>query len=390
MKHSKLDLKMILIIGMTAIIIALISVILGRNRSPEDLKKTSPRNIVAEKEKEIPPPPPDIIRIRKQEGKKYRTSSVGQIRGEALNRNWGLSTVQHFLYRWEVIYDSEIIRNDGRYIKEKRRFLANKTWLIVAPREINISTKWIMAVEVGGRYLGYDGFGKFVKLAELGINTLLSLGPSVDDMQVKWKSHSLEGKTVVLTLPDTMKEHDVKVEGNMLTQEEIEMLRDASLLMDARTLPKENMEQGESWTVPASELAMCFDPDMGGKIGGIVTLTRQKDQPGADATIAPLHLDMDVTVRDQQKGNAVVGRFIANGNGQFNKSSGVLEHAQLDGKADYQKVSTDHLLFEARQEYKPKLTIEYRCFSWDDPSIESIRGKNVSMDKYLNDLNDVM
>ena len=39
----------------------------------------------------------------------------------------------------------------------------------------------------------------------------------------------------------------------------------------------------------------------------------------------------------------------------------IVTSASVKGYADYQNVSTDHLLFEARHAVKPKFEIQYNC-----------------------------
>jgi len=380
------DWKMLLIAGMAVVIVILVAIVLGGERKgePEEPVTTaeSAPGSTRQVETEAPdlPLPADIIRIRKAEGNTYRTSIVGQVKGEALNKDWGFRVVTHYLYRWELLYDSEILKNDGRTIEEERRFLTAHEYRIVSPREFHMSTGWLLTIEGVGWVFGARGVGAMVTAGETGLNKILG-GPAVEEMTVRWKPHSIEGKKATLRLPDTMRSTDVEVSGE-LTQEDRDILRNMSLLLDARTLPKEDMKEGETWTVDASELAVALDPGLDGKVVGTLRLARLEDEEATAGVIAPLRMNLDATLRDRGRGNAVQGRFMADGEGRFNKEEGILETAELIGKATYEELSTDHLLFEARHEYRPELEIQFKCYNLSDPDVINVRGQTLDMEQF--------
>ncbi len=370
MRQGKTDWKVLAIGGMAVVVVVLLAVLLGSGR-----------------EKPVPPPPdmpppPDIIRARKTEGHTYRTSVVGQVTGRAYKKDWGFGSASHFLYRWELVYDSAVLKNDGTTMEEDRRFLVAQTQEIVAPRRFDIGTGWILGLELAGYWVGLPGAGAWVKGLEVGANKWLSGQPDVEELKLRRKPLSIEGKRVRLVVDDVAKDSTPRVIGD-LTPEDKQLLEGASLLLDARTLPKEDMQQGETWMVDAAEFATFLDPELEGKVAGTLALTRLPDTEASGDKTAPLAMDLFATLRDRYDGDVIQGRFSASGEGLFNKTQGVLESAKLVGMAEYSQVSEDHFLFEARQEYTPNLAVEYRCYDLSDPDVAKIAGKTVSMDQFL-------
>lgn len=345
---------------------------------------------------------PSYLQMLRQEGKTYRSMVLGKLAGRASKSDWGIQGAAYFNYLYGLESTGKILKNDGVTIVEERTFKKVSEELLVSEYEVGIDLgarlkETLSLVESAGGAaivagdstgIGATAYGLANTIKGLdGTNFKIKKGwvdaarktgifkdfPQVDPEKFERElrmftqgtnDRLLEGKTVRITFVDGQGIKTIEPVNCVLSEKERDVIVRSNFALDHYIFPDRQVSPGDDWTVDGDTFSGFLDPRLVGKAGGKVTILRTADFVGADGAISKkLKLtDGNIVVRETSTSQAVTG--------QLNGLKGVLTipdavhvvtSAMLSGYADYQNVSTDHLLFEAKHTVKPKFEVNYQC-----------------------------
>ena len=345
---------------------------------------------------------PSYLQMLRQEGKTYRSVVLGKLTGRASKSDWGMQGAAYFTYLYGLESSGKILKNDGVTIVEERTFKKVSEELLVSEYEVGIDlgerlkgllsvVEWaggaaaaagdptgIGAVAAGAAdtIKAYDG--TTIPIKKGWVNAARSAGvfkdfPQVDPAKFERElrmftqgtnDRLLEGKTVRITFVDGQGIKTIEPVNCVLSEKERDVIIRSNFALDYYIFPDRKVSPGDDWTVEGDTLSGFLDPRLVGKAGGKVTILRTADFVGADGAISKkLKLtDGNIVVRETGSSQAVTGQLTGmKGVLSIPDAVHVVTSALLSGYADYQNVSTDHLLFEAKHAVKPKFEVNYQC-----------------------------
>ena len=178
------------------------------------------------------------------------------------------------------------------------------------------------------------------------------------------KEHLMERKSVRITYVNGQSITKIEPVNCSLSDKEKEVIERSNFVMDYYIFPDREVGVGSDWPVPGEVLGGFLDPRLSGKAGGSVTVMRTPDFVSADGAVSKRAkiTSGNLIVQDTDGGKEVTGKVTGiTGTLAIPDLIGVVTNAHLQGYADYQNVSTDHLLFQAKMAVKPKFEIQYNC-----------------------------
>ena len=360
--------------------------------------------------------PKEFKEIRKA-GHCYKSQVVGVVEGRGDNKDWIVACEVDYKYVYTLRYSSEVSSNDGYHIHERRTFDSVEEMLLISDQRFKLDvredTKWLFAFckNLGNAMFlvgdpNVKAWGKAIyltteltdialrqaerikfdrKLVETVFNSLEGAFGANEHFK-KFKDSvlntdlgkilgyppqmkMLEGKTFKLYYADGVGLEDVDVEdGTLITAREKELFHRAFYLSDYYIFrdqqdPKKVIGPGDTWKVDARTLAGVLDPRARHKVQGTIQLKRGEDQPGGGQPVATFDLiEGSVSLLSREDGKKVQGNMaFTKGKIFYDLNKQYVTHATLFGIANYQEISTDHLLFGTRLLSEPRISMEYKC-----------------------------
>ncbi|HPY29248.1 MAG TPA: hypothetical protein PLT00_00520 [Verrucomicrobiota bacterium] len=345
---------------------------------------------------------PAYLQMLRQEGKTYRSVVLGKLSGRASKADWGLQGTAHFNYLYGLESTAKVLRNDGVTIVEERNFTKVQEELLVSEYEVGIElgeriNKILSFVELFGERAFAAGVTSGIGAgASFGANAIRQLDGTTIPIKKGWvdmarnmgvfkdfpridpekferelrmftsgtNDRLLEGKTVRLTFVDGQGITQIEPINCVLSEKERDVIIRSNFALDHYIFPDRQISPGEEWEIDGDVLGGFLDPRLDGKAGGKVTITRIPDFTGADGSISKrLKIPRgNIVVQDVGGTRAVTGQLTGiTGILAIPDAIQVISSASLKGYADYQNVSTDHLLFAAKHTVRPKFEVQYRC-----------------------------
>jgi hypothetical protein len=325
---------------------------------------------------------PAMLQLLRQEGKTYHSRIVGKLNGKATKADWGFQGSAYFNYIYVVDSTGKILKNDGVTIVEERQFKQVKENLLVSEYEVGIDLgNGLLSGIIDfitGANTAENANGTAIKIpphwVELGRdNGLFKQLPQIDPNQYTDElrmfatgSHErlLEGKTVRITFVDGQGITSIEPVNCTLSERERDVIIRTNFVMDHYVFPDHQVSPGDDWTVDGSVFSGFLDPRLEGKAEGSLTVTRQGDFVAPNGAVSKkLKLTQgNITVRDQNATNVINGELLnVTGVLIIPDKEGVVTSAILKGSANYQNLSTDHLLFQAKHAVQPEFNVRYEC-----------------------------
>jgi len=345
---------------------------------------------------------PTYLQMLRQEGKAYHSIVLGKLSGRASKADWGLQGTAFFNYLYGLDSLAKVLKNDGVTIIEERNFTKVQEELLVSEYEVGIDlgervNGLLSLVEkAGGAALAAgdtSGVGAGAVILAGAIRTLdgktctvkkgwveaaRKIGifkefPQVDPAQFERElrmfsagtnDRLLEGKTVRIMFVDGQGITKIEPVNCVLSEKERDVIIRSNFALDHYIFPDRQVSPGEEWEIDGDVLGDFLDPRMSGKAGGKVTILRTPDFTAADGAVSKkLRISRgNLVVQDVGATKAVTGQLTSiTGVLTIPDAVHVITNASLKGYADYQNISTDHLLFEARHTVKPKFEVQYNC-----------------------------
>lgn len=345
---------------------------------------------------------PSYLQMLRQEGKTYRSVVLGKLTGRASKSDWGMQGAAYFNYLYGLESTGKILKNDGVTIVEERTFKKVSEELLVSEYEVGVDlgerlkgllsiVEWAggaaaaagdptgvgaVAASAADTIKAFDG--TTIPIKKGWVNAARSAGvfkdfPQVDPAKFERElrmftqgtnDRLLEGKTVRITFVDGQGIKTIEPVNCVLSEKERDVIIRSNFALDHYIFPDRQVSPGDDWAVDGDTFSSFLDPRLVGKAGGKVTISRAADFVGADGAISKkLKLtDGNLVVRETGSSQAVTGQLTGlKGVLTIPDALHVVTSALLSGYADYQNVSTDHLLFEAKHTVKPKFEIKYEC-----------------------------
>jgi hypothetical protein len=337
---------------------------------------------------------PSYLQMLRQEGKTYGSIVLGKLTGRASKSDWGMQGATYFTYLYGLESTGKILKNDGVTIVEERTFNKVQEELLVSEYEVGIDLgsrirSLVDLAESIGKDVGSESVKDLAQTVKAMDGTTLPIKkgwvdaarkagmftdfPQVDPAKFERElrmftqgtnDRLLEGKTVRITFVDGQGIKTIEPVHCTLSEKERDVIIRSNFALDHYIFPDRQVSPGDDWTVDGDTFSSFLDPRLVGKAGGKVTILRTADFVGADGAISKkLKLtDGNIVVRETGSSQAVTGQLTGmKGVLTIPDAVHVVTSALLSGYADYQNVSTDHLLFEAKHTVKPKFEIKYQC-----------------------------
>jgi hypothetical protein len=333
---------------------------------------------------------PTYLQMLRQESKTYHSIVLGKLSGRASKADWGLQGTAFFNYLYGLDSVAKVLKNDGVTILEERNFTKVQEELLVSEYEVGIDLgdriRSIInfASDVPSTTVqGIAGFaqsmdGKKITIKKGWVDAARKIGifkdfPQVDPEQFERElrmfsagtnDRLLEGKTVRITFVDGQGITRIEPVNCVLSEKERDVIIRSNFALDHYVFPDRQVSPGEEWEIDGDVLGGFLDPRISGKAGGKVTVLRAPDFTAADGAISKkLKISRgNIVVQDVGATQAVTGQLTGiTGVLTIPDAIHVISSASLKGYADYQNVSTDHLLFEAKHTVRPKFEIQYSC-----------------------------
>lgn len=268
---------------------------------------------------------------------------------------------------YEISASRTIESNDGKKIVEVRHFEAVRTAKLLA----DVESVTIELGIPGGMVLGAleyvnPGSGVAVLSAKPIAESILKNGAQAvvnSNARAFGQVDSLSGKQVRITFVDGVGVQTIEPIGCSLTASERDFVSNTAALSDYHTMPNVNIEPGKAWTVDGSEFSGFFDPSMRGVPEGKVVIAREDNHEENGKLYARLSIQPGsyVEINSSDASTRRIGSFTPGGTLQYNITDGYVETARLIGNMQIERLSQDHILFEASFRTRPKLDISYSC-----------------------------
>ena len=333
----------------------------------------------------------------------YETEVVGQVAGDASNKDWGMKGEVKFRLTYRFKSVGEVLSNDGRTIVESRRFEYKEVLIIDSIRaglELSESQAWVIGGVVGviGEIVaGGSTFGGQIVAAKEFINTAngkmyeippevlkaaaaasrltgissLDLEKNLKAVLPKPEFGILDGKTVRLTFEDGKGITRIEpVNCSISSQEELVITR-ANNLSDHYIFPDRTRAPGQAWEVPADNLGSLVDPRLRGSIvNSSVRLKRTDDTLEKGDLVVNVSIDgtQRIMISKTGEGREVTGEMTVE-EARFKRpeAEGVVTEAHATGTVEYRDRTTDHLLFGAEIRGRPTFEVVLRTIVRKQP-----------------------
>ena len=173
---------------------------------------------------------------------------------------------------------------------------------------------------------------------------------------------SLHGKSIRITYVDGEGVTGLEPVGCVLTPDEESFLRNTALLADCYLLPELTLRPGATWEVEGAQFAGFVDPSLRAMPRGSVAIRRGQDEVVKGKTFAHLKvesgsLELDATNLQRSQ----VGVYYPEGDLSFDLKDGYVSSGTLGGRMILERVSKDHVLFEAKFRTEPRIKLTYHC-----------------------------
>lgn len=332
---------------------------------------------------------PEVLQNLREEGKTYKSHVLGKVTGSAFKKDWGVTGTSHFEYVYGFTSVGKILQNDGMTIIEERTFENVVDQVMVSEVEFGFdlpAAELGVGISVLSSIVGapVDPVSTVATIQQINevkipvsasiLNKISKFMPDSLDAekiknQLKLFTHEkggllLMGKTARITFTDGQGIEKVVGVNCTLTPEEVDAIKRSNYVMDHYLMPDREVRVGEKWNVRADVFAGLLDTHIKGDVEGGIQVERGADFRKKDGKLNyRLKLsDGNVVFRSREEGNVITGKLTGlKGTSIMPHESRVISEATMRGYAEYNKLSTDHLLFEAKMTIQPSFEVKYEC-----------------------------
>ena len=145
-----------------------------------------------------------------------------------------------------------------------------------------------------------------------------------------------------------------------LTSEQVDFIYSFGVFSDPYILPKLDSKPGDEWKIDGKDMLTLLDPSLGAKLSGSVVATRGENLKRNTQEIAQISITAGAfkisSVTPKTNTN---GSWAPRGILEFSFDQNIVSKATLNGRINVTSNSTDHWLFESKQEAEPVYEILY-------------------------------
>lgn len=387
-------------IGTGLVLVVLISFLAGSawNRSAtETTKAEAPIKAgdppVSSTKMPNPPPPPspllDEVRVREslKPGRTYLINTRMTFSMRGTDKDWHVVTSTVTVnYAANAEIERKIVSNDGRTIVEERTFKKVQSGKVETDLEsfridlgatgdfllggiAILQPEALLAATSAKNIIEKNDLSKLFKatgLAQSFVDDVVQRDPR---MRAITSAGSLQGKTVRLTYTNDAK-GEVRVEAvkESLSVDEQRFLASSVLLADSLIFPDMGVKKGEKWQADGLYFIGLIDPSLMARTEGQVELMRGPDKklPAASGQkqecVQISVVGGELNFHESNAKAEQIGFFRPQeGEMVFSPQDQIFIQGHLKGRGKLTIKSKDHILFEARSDREPELTIHYTC-----------------------------
>jgi hypothetical protein len=309
----------------------------------------------------------DRIKETLRAGKTYRVVLKATFDARVADKDWGVKQVITLVYAAEMLVNRTIESNDGKRIVELRAFeKCRNVKLLCNVEHVSIELGPLGVLALGALdYLGPGSAEAIVAakpIAELLLGTTAQQVLNDKATKAFARVDGLSGKRVRITYLDGAGVESLEPVGCNLTGDERDLLFSTAVLSDCYILPDLTLKPGQTWTVDGSELGGFLDPTLRGIPEGEIVVIRDADQTTDGKQFAVLRIQsgfLRINATDDKAHR--VGTFEPHGKMKYSIDDGYVTIASLNGRATFERVSRDHILFEASFQTQPTMKVLYSC-----------------------------
>jgi len=340
------------------------------NRAPEP-PAVSPGQKVSREELPNPPKKPKAIgdekRIRDvlQVGRNYELLMKGGFTARVEDKDWGVNEVTNLAFYYEMPATRSIESNDGKTVVELRQFgkIAVTKLLTVESVTIDLGVPGDCALGVMEWFEPGSGITVLsVKPVAEAILGAAARSVASDNAKAFGQVDSLSGKKVRITYVDGVGVQSIEPISCSLTASERDYVFNLALLSDSNMM-RLDIPPGGTWTIAGSEFIGLLDPTMRGVPRGEVAVVREADQEENGKKYGMLRIQPNsyLEIDSSDASTRRIGSLAPQGTLRYNITDGYVDNVSLTGDVHLEKVSQDHLLFEASYKTRPELKGSYSC-----------------------------
>jgi hypothetical protein len=351
---------------------------------PEDLKQNHkanvPIDVKPEPDRYPPINQPEKLRLIREVGYDYTTIAVGEVGGSGSGKDFGIKGEFKYKYFYSFETKATVEKNDGRKIVELRQFKCTDT-LIIDPVSVGLSLNKDEIVKISGVIYLIGGLidavggggggttgGIFVAEAIHGQNGQSLFTIRADQVRAfnKWlKSDAfdperairaiipgadlkiLDGKTVRIVYEDGKGITSCTPIDCTLSTHERDLITRTNAFADNYVFPDATRPVGDCWDIPADNMGSFIDPRLRGSIFGTVKICRIADSMAQGGVVYRMRIDANQTItlaKDKGGRNESGTITITGGEMELPADVAIVTRVETEGSAEYQDLSTDHLL----------------------------------------------
>ena len=172
----------------------------------------------------------------------------------------------------------------------------------------------------------------------------------------------LSGKTVRITYVDGVGIESVEPIDCSLSDSERNFVKASAVVSDYYIMPQLDIKVGGTWTIDGGQFGGFIDPSLRGVPSGEIVVVRDSNHTETGKQYATLRIQSGyLKINESDDRTRRIGTFTPRGTFRYSLSDRIVERASLRGDMVIERVSKDHLLFEARFKVTPKITVNYSC-----------------------------
>jgi len=335
-----------------------------------------------------------LIRLRetKIKGSQYECRLIASLEGRG-NMN-GYTIIEggaHFFYQTELEWHAEVLENDGQTLVERRRFKTSTGTAMLSVTEFGLSKNGSalamggiakVAVAAGASTPGAGWIAvavgelsrsdRLLKVPIIGSQVKACVDKALDKygpnqvLKVATKTFGdLKGTEVVLTWKNgKLDSYKVITPGVVLSPEALACATRAGAFLDVNIFPDTGKRVGESWNVPAKDVADYFnaEPDLEQSVDGMLKVVRAADQ--LSNRVAVLTATGNASFSGEKYAadcgiDSLSARF--HYATETNNKNQFLSYCRTSGTAKIKKIESGNMLFGLKVTTQPHYEIIYEC-----------------------------
>jgi hypothetical protein len=339
----------------------------GQTLTQDEMKKQGVEPVVPSK-------PVDNSRIAEtyQVGKTYKAMVNFALSGRGSHKDYGLDKVVNIYYLGEMEVLRKVESNDGQTMVLTLAFPMAKNVCILTKIEgirLELGTVATGLLEAGGEWEGLPP--GWTLMATQAFNEAAST-----DLVKNLASQVAQDRTAkCFRFVDGIQGKKVRVKyvnGRGITEltsldcsldnDQLQLMVGMAMASDVYMLPNLESKVGDTWTIQGGDMLSVLDPSAHARVTGEITAQRSEDIGQDEGRQAVIDISSGtLNLNDWDNASEQTGWWTPRGKMKYSFADKIITQAELTGEFQWEKRSTNHILFEARMVVKPQYKVLYSC-----------------------------